>query len=449
MASRRLFIIAPLVLLLGTAACTSTAGSSEPPSPTSTAPASTPAQSVNASPTTIAATPTLGFSLGPDRPSGDRILELVRALSVSIGPRPAGSDSELAAAQYIAGLLDSFGYEVELQEFPIGREVARQSALVVNSPQEQTIPSLPFANSGTGTAKGLLVAAGLGSAAEIPPEAQNAVLLIERGDLFFQEKVANAQAAGAVGVIIFNNALGTFFGTLQTDSTIPAVSISRADGQSLMAQLADGPNEVDVEIKVDALSDAVSFNVIARPPARECETISGGHYDSVIQAAGASDNATGTATVIEVAAILAAHGAMEANCFVLFGAEEPGLIGSRAFVNSLSPDQRARIVVMLNFDMVGVGTDGWLLIGSSEEQQWALAISETLGIPVLLGQLASTTSSDHASFINAGIPALMLHRTTDNLLHTPQDTIERVRPELLEEAARLAVALLESLAGGT
>ena len=250
-------------------------------------------------------------------------------------------------------------------------------------------------------------------------------------------------------MIIFNNALGTFFGTLQTDSTIPAVSISRADGQSLMAQLADGPNEVDVEIKVDALSDAVSFNVIAQPPARECETISSGHYDSVIQAAGASDNATGTATVIEVAAILAAHGAMEANCFVLFGAEEPGLIGSRAFVNSLSPDQRARIVVMLNFDMVGVGTDGWLLIGSSEEQQWALAISETLGIPALLGQLASTTSSDHASFINAGIPALMLHRTTDNLLHTPQDTIERVRPELLEEAARLAVALLESLAGGT
>ncbi len=443
-ASRRVFVTLSLILLYLAAACSNTASSSDQTATAistreSTTPESTSAPAV----ATTAPTATPSFVLDPARPNGERILELVRALSVTIGPRPAGSDSELAAAQYIAGLLRSFGYDVELQEFPIGREVGRQSALRVNAPQERTIPSVPLANSGTGAVQGVLVTAALGHAADIPPEAQNAILLIERGELFFQEKIANSQAAGALGVIIYNNEPGSFFGTLQSTSDIPALSISQVEGQLLAEQLSDGPFEV--EVSVAALSDAVSFNVIARPPGTECETVSGGHYDSVVQAAGASDNASGTATVIEIAAVLASRGTMHANCFVLFAAEEPSLIGSRAFVNSLSADQQARLQVMLNFDMVGVGTDGWLLIGSFEEQQWGLAIAETLGIAAIQGQIPVTTSSDHASFIDAGIPALMLHRTTDNLLHTPQDTIERVRAELLEEAARLGVALLESL----
>jgi hypothetical protein len=58
------------------------------------------------------------------------------------------------------------------------------------------------------------------------------------------------------------------------------------------------------------------------------------------------------------------------------------------------------------------------------------------------------TSSDHASFLQAGIPALMFHRWQDPLLHTPQDVSGRVKPEYLEEAARMGVALLESLAAG-
>ena len=48
------------------------------------------------------------------------------------------------------------------------------------------------------------------------------------------------------------------------------------------------------------------------------------------QAPGASDNATGTATILEIAGILADRGEMGSNCFVLFGAEELGLLGSQA-----------------------------------------------------------------------------------------------------------------------
>ena len=69
----------------------------------------------------------------------------------------------------------------------------------------------------------------------------------------------------------------------------------------------------------------------------------GGHYDSVPAGPGANDNASGTATALEIASVLAADGELDDVCFVLFGAEEVGLIGSGAFVRSLSPDERSDV----------------------------------------------------------------------------------------------------------
>ena len=78
----------------------------------------------------------------------------------------------------------------------------------------------------------------------------------------------------------------------------------------------------------------------------------------------------------------------------------------------------------------------------------AQAVGTTLGVNGGFGQLQNA-SSDYASFQAAGIPAFMLYRTTDNLLHTPQDVIDRVRPELLEQAAKLGVGMLESVNSGS
>src|SRR3970040_357872 len=79
-----------------------------------------------------------------------------------------------------------------------------------------------------------------------------------------------------------------------------------------------------------------SQNVVARPPGAQCRVIAGGHYDSVPAGPGANDNASGTATAVEIARVLAADGEFDDACFVLFGSEEVGLIGSAAFVDSLT-----------------------------------------------------------------------------------------------------------------
>jgi len=377
------------------------------------------------------------------QPDGQRILKDVQDLAT--GPRPSGSNVEREVAERLAARLRSLGYEVTLQQFPVGTEMGRSSKLGILSPTVRTIPTLPLANSATASVQGKLVAARLGRPADFPPEAKGAVVLIERGEIEFTQKVRNAAEAGAIGVVIYNNEPGMFLGTL-TSATLPAVSISQEEGQALVAALAGGP--MTVEVAVGPVGDATSQNVIAKPPGRECETISGGHYDTVPGAPGASDNASGTATVLEIAAVLAKRGEMGANCFVLFGAEELGLLGSRHFVNSLDVAARSRIKAMLNFDMVGVGDQAWWLIGTDSLKRRMDQLAETLQIDAEPSELIRGLSSDHASFMEAGIPAIMFHRWEDNLLHTPQDVASRVKPEYLEDAARMGVALLESLETG-
>jgi aminopeptidase YwaD len=217
-----------------------------------------------------------------------------------------------------------------------------------------------------------------------------------------------------------------------------------AEGQDLLAALAEGP--VSASLSVGSLSDATSYNVIAEPPGEDCETVTGGHYDSVQVAPGASDNASGTATVLEIAAVLAHNGQMGANCFVLFGSEEIGLVGSAYYVSQLTAEGKNRIKAMVNFDMVGVGEEAWWLIGDGELQERTAGLAQELGVEdVVPSTLIRGLSSDHASFAQAGVPVLMFHRWEDPLLHTPEDAIDRIEPQYLEEAARMGIALLESL----
>jgi subtilisin family serine protease len=63
------------------------------------------------------------------------------------------------------------------------------------------------------------------------------VVLCQRGDISFYDKVMNVQNSGGVAAVIYNNAPGNFLGTLGEgySSTIPAISLSQEDGQYLVA----------------------------------------------------------------------------------------------------------------------------------------------------------------------------------------------------------------------
>jgi len=373
-----------------------------------------------------------------------RALEHVRRLSVDIGPRPAGSPAEEEAARYLVQVLESYGYRVEQQSFAIRPTLTREVELRLRSPVARSIDAMAIVFSPAGQAEAELVYAGQGRLEEFPAAARGRIALVQRGGITFAEKVGNAFRAGAVAVIVFNDRPGPFLGVMPQGAALPAVAITQEDGQALMQMLLQGP--VRAFLRVAEPSVRSSYNVLARPPNGECRLLVGGHYDSVPISPGANDNASGTATVLELARILADDPLRGGVCFALFGAEEEGLLGSREFVARLNVEERPRLLAMINLDMVGVG-DRWLLVGTRELVQEAAKQAEALGAAYQVGDLPPGFSSDHASFLEAGIPAVFFHRQDDPRYHSPEDKAQYVDGAALAEAARMTLAVIDALLG--
>ena len=432
----RRFRVAPVLLLTLATLTLAACREAEPPPPT---PSPVP------TPTALAPTPTVeaGSFLELDEPSGELAFRHVEALAVDIGPRPTGSDAEIEAGRYIADQLRSYGYFVEEQTFEFTSETSREASLRVTLPEPEKFRTGAFAGSAASLVEGELVFAGLGRPGEFPSGGlQGAVALLRRGELYFIDKARNAAEAGAGAAVIINDSPSFFQGSLGADSAIPVVSISGEDGEHLLGLLEQGPVEVSVEVGPAAA--LTSRNVIGRPASDRCETVSGANFDSVSLAPGASDNASGTATVLELARTVAARDLPGDHCFVLFGAEEIGLVGSRHYVRTLGEAERQELRAMLNFDMTGVG-ETWFLIGSPELIATLSEAAARAGMEATPSEPRPGMGSDHQSFLSAGLPAIWVHRVTDTLLHTPQDTADRVQPDQIEEAVTLGLLLLEEL----
>lgn len=89
------------------------------------------------------------------------------------------------------------------------------------------------------------------------------VALIDRGNCPFVQKVRNAQAAGAVGVIIRNDATPLIaMSGVDATITIPAVMITQADGTTILNKLMAG-TAVQIRIEVPALDCATDISWVA------------------------------------------------------------------------------------------------------------------------------------------------------------------------------------------
>ncbi len=418
-------LIATLVVLA--VACGGNGGSS-PPSAT---PGARP---------TLQPTPTVG--LGTPAPDAARIIEHMRHLSEEIGIRLAGTDNAGKAAKYARDQFESWGYDVEMQEFSDTRPEARVFAQVhVTQPEPSDLHSVVLLGSEPGSSNGPLVDAGTGQDADFPEAARGAIVLIQRQDVTFNDMAARALVHGAVGVIVANNKEGLFRGTIDPPAGLPVAAISQADGAALREQLDAG--SVDVSIDVPLSIDGT--NVIARPKSGTCLTLSGGHYDTVPWAHGAVDNASGAALVLELARAAAAA-ELSDDCFVLFSGEEEGLLGSAYFVTQMSDDEKNNLVAYFNYDVVAGGAQ-IDVIGDHDLATRAVTLGTAAGGNFVLAQIPQGQGSDHASFLLSNLPAVMM--TVDDLgvLHTEQDTFDFAKQhvELLQPIANVAFELIQDV----
>lgn len=119
--------------------------------------------------------------------------------------------------------------------------------------------SQPFSGSITGNAAGNTIDCGIG---DTPcSNASEKICLIERGEIDFSLKVENCQAGGGIGAIIYNNVDGNLNGTLGKifSGTIPAISITKADGASLKANIGTSASLTVVEYISQSISCGASF----------------------------------------------------------------------------------------------------------------------------------------------------------------------------------------------
>jgi len=181
--------------------------------------------------------------------------------------------------------------------------------------------------------------------------------------------------------------------------------------------------------------------------------IAGAHLDSVPRGPGANDNASGSGTLIEIARSLAGIDTRNDIRFVWFDGEEAGLLGSSAYAKNMSKEERERSVAMINMDMVGSQNGD---IGFGLGMKSGNAMGDAIkGVALRTGSAAVLRAerhsrSDHASFDNVGIPALdfgVAVKTLnhdDPFYHSPQDTLDKINPQVLEGYGDLiAVTVLE------
>jgi Zn-dependent M28 family amino/carboxypeptidase len=238
---------------------------------------------------------------------GDKAFGKIKEL-VDFGPRVAGSHAEKKAAKYIAAEMKDLGLDVEFHYFDIVYfEEMSPPVLERVSPTPKVYVQyddfLTMSYSGSGDVTALVqptvdIIIPPGDEADTSNSGCEAedfagftagnIALIQRGTCTFFLKAWNAQNAGAVGVIIFNEGqpgrTGVIFGTLGGPGVnIPVVGTTFALGEELYDLTLAG--DVTVHMFTDVVTEPrTSQNVIGTLEGTDPDqgiVYIGGHYDSV------------------------------------------------------------------------------------------------------------------------------------------------------------------------
>jgi Zn-dependent M28 family amino/carboxypeptidase len=196
-----------------------------------------------------------------------------------------------------------------------------------------------------------------------------------------------------------------------------------------------------------------SPNIIASPSEfddSEPHRIVGAHLDTVPQAPGAEDNASGIAVMLELARLYAAS--ERPVRFIAFTSEEPRgpgdnlhHFGSRAYVRRLDGQQREATQAMVSLDRVGVRGRAVPLctggLGTLQVRDRLAAVARNLDVPTRLCD--DNRASDHWSFERGGLAAARVGSIPYGAYHSARDLPRVVDRRQLERVGAIMTAWLQ------
>ena len=238
--------------------------------------------------------------------------------------------------------------------------------------------------------------------------------------------------------------------TTATDA-VPTVVLA-SEQYSMLVRMAKAAEPVKLRVEVGARinqdrldSDNVLAEIPGTDPALRDEVVLvGAHLDSWHTAVGATDNADAVSATMEAMRILATLHASPRRTIrvVLWGGEEQGLLGSRAWVAQHLGDKTARdrISVYLNDDPGTGKTYGFYMEGNAAAKQiFDTWLAPLTGLGMRRNVIEGIGSTDHVPFVEAGVPAFTTIKDFENYdvrtRHTNADLADAVRVEDVRQSA--------------
>lgn len=356
-------------------------------------------------------------------------MDLVDALGVGVGPRPAGTAEAARAADVVAEAFRELGLEPRFQEFELVGYEADEPELEVEGERWPAGPCMyahPF--DGTGTVRRIGSSRAPVGGGRLP----NFVIVDAGG-----REVARLQTSP------FSTGAIPFMSMHVQITTPPTAFVSRADAE----RLEDG---MRVRLKVGGrfLPGLRERNVIADLAGRgDGHVIVSAHYDSVWRGPGAIDNATGVEGVRRVAEALSGRDLERGVRFVAFAAEEIKLTGSRYYVDEATlREELDQVKGVVNLDCIGHGEKLEVLASPHALLGRAVEAARHLGLleRYELETGPATGGVDSHWFAERKVPAATILHFPYDEYHLPSESPALVDPRRMDDAVALAIALVES-----
>lgn len=259
------------------------------------------------------------------------------------------------------------------------------------------------------------------------------------------------------GTFAVQAAAGVTATSATTDSAPPQVVLA-VEHYNRMVRLLEHDQPVKVELNVavkfnEETANFSGFNIVGEIPGTDPKlkdeiVLLGAHFDSWASATGATDNATGSAEMMEALRIIQASGLKPRRTIRigLWGAEEGGLLGSRAYVTEhlgtkdAPKPEHGKLSAYLNLDNgTGPIRGMWLQQNMAVKpifEAWAAPLKD-LGVTIMGPR--NVASTDHSSFDSVGIPAFQFvqerYEYNSRTHHTNMDFLDRVQMEDVKQAA--------------
>jgi carboxypeptidase Q len=426
-----------------------------------------------------------------------QVAETFNHLTNVVGPRLTGTPAYKQAADWAEARFRAYGLKSVRQEtFPFGRGWTLKK-FVFELTEPRYMPLIGYPEAWTPSTKGEIVgapvyigdmadttavkaqASRLKGAIVLQTQPQDRFIVTDRKEPSLTDDsvrigappflnprgpIAGRGAAGILssagtGVVLrpTQGQHGTMFvlGNRATrDDATPAVIVA-AEQYNMIVNMVKAGSPVKIRVAIESqyeTADTNGYNIIAEIPGTDRVlgsevVIVGAHLDSWHSATGATDNADASASLIEAARILGTLGVKPRRTirFALWGGEEEGLLGSRAYAQKnyagdANAAAREKVAVYLNSDPGSGPIFGWYM----EENAAAKNIFDAWLDPFKdLGArrnvMAKIGNTDHLAFTALGIPAfnsLQDYVEYDQREHhTNMDFADRVLTDELKQNA--------------